>query len=90
MAWNGTPAIRPEADELKLRQLEDLTGLPFVITCAMPRPAMNRTRVAMIGWMRKACDQAAVEPRRACPPRGTEKHEGERDGEPAGGSREGA
>ena len=23
------------------------------MTCAMPRPAMNRTSVAMIGWMRK-------------------------------------
>ena len=27
--------------------------LPLVSTCAMPRPAMNRTSVATIGWMRK-------------------------------------
>ena len=26
--------------------------LPLVITCAMPRPAMNSTSVATIGWMR--------------------------------------
>ena len=27
--------------------------LPLVSTWAMPRPAMNSTSVAMIGWMRK-------------------------------------
>src|SRR3954453_1749675 len=52
MTWNGTPATRPRPMNWKSGRVK-VWRLPLVITCAMPRPAMNRTSVPMIGWMRK-------------------------------------
>ena len=46
------PKTRPRPMNWKLGRLKTCR-LPLVNTWAMPRPAMNSTRVAMIGWMRR-------------------------------------
>jgi hypothetical protein len=51
-AWNGMPNTRPRPMNWNSGTLKTWR-LPFVITCAMPRPAMKSTSVAMMGWMRK-------------------------------------
>ena len=49
--WNGTPATLPSAIHWNAGLL-NACKLPSVTTCAIPRPAMNKTSVATIGWMR--------------------------------------
>src|SRR5829696_5679372 len=47
--WKGMPSTRPRPMYWKAG-LRNGWSSPLVSTWAMPRPAMNSTRVAMIGW----------------------------------------
>ena len=48
MTWNGTPKMRPRPMNWNVG-LWNGCRLPLVITCPMPRPAMNMTSVPTIG-----------------------------------------
>ena len=53
ITWNGTPNMRPRPMNWNAGLL-NTCKLPLVITCPMPRPAMNITSVPTIGctWKR--------------------------------------
>ena len=52
ITWTGMPSGRPRPMHWNSGILK-ICRLPLVKTWAMPRPAMNSTSVATIGWMRK-------------------------------------
>src|SRR4051794_487238 len=52
ITWTGTPSTRPRAMNWNSGTWK-ICRLASVSAWAMPRPAMNSTNVATIGWMRK-------------------------------------